>query len=225
MVGTGAIGAAGQGDPLGAQAPAGCGAIGQQPDRLRRKPDHLGVSGAYQHRSAVTGIDVSHGTATSVLLVGGRRAHQAGPDRRQRKGRTCRGPAGQRPLWLVRLAGVRRAWAAGLAASCAPVFVTAVRGAPDGPAARRPRQRSSRGRARRRAVAASLDAWCAPRFSRGGRQPVVGRVARRKRPAVGQDFAHVVEDDHSVTEQAPALLGVEGDGMGGVAVRSVSGWT
>ena len=44
--------------------------------------------------------------------------------------------------------------AAGLAASCAPVFVTAGRGAPDGPAARRPRQRSSRGRARRRAAAA-----------------------------------------------------------------------
>ena len=70
MVGIGAIGAAGQGDPLGAQMPAGRGAIGQQPDRLPRKPDHLGVSGAYQHRRAVTGIDVSHGTATSVLLAG-----------------------------------------------------------------------------------------------------------------------------------------------------------
>jgi hypothetical protein len=53
---------------------------------------------------------------------------------------------------------------------------------------------------------------------------VVGQVVRRNHLAVGQDFAHVVEDDHSVTEQAPALLGVEGDGMGGVAVWAVSGW-
>jgi hypothetical protein len=53
---------------------------------------------------------------------------------------------------------------------------------------------------------------------------VVSRVVRRNHPAAGQDLAHVVEDDHSVTEQAPALLGVEGDGMGGAAVRAVSGW-
>jgi DNA-binding CsgD family transcriptional regulator len=62
-----------------------------------------------------------------------------------------------------------------------------------------------------------------PAFSRGGRQPV-GRVVRRNHPAVGQDLAGVVEDDHSVAEQAPALLGVAGDSMGGAAVRAVSGW-
>ena len=52
----------------------------------------------------------------------------------------------------------------------------------------------------------------------------MGRVARRDHPAVGQDLAGVVEDDHSVAEQVPALLGVAGDGMGGAAVRAVSGW-
>ena len=62
------------------------------------------------------------------------------------------------------------------------------------------------------------------RFSRGGRHSVAGRAVRRNYPAVGQDLAGVVEDDHSVTEQAPALLGVAGDGMGGVPVRAVSGW-
>ena len=135
-----------------------------------------------------------------MLLVGGRRAHQAGPDRCQLKGRTCRRPAWQRPLCLVRLAGVRRACAAGLAASCAPVFVTAGRGAPDGPAARRPRQRSSRGRARRRAAAASLDAWCPP-------WPVSGRLRGALPRCAGPRSA------------GPGAAGMAGDLMGVNDVR------
>jgi hypothetical protein len=49
----------------------------------------------------------------------------------------------------------------------------------------------------------------------------VGRVVRRNYPAAGQDLAHVVEHDDAVAKQAPPLLGVEGDGVGGVAVRAV----
>ncbi len=42
------------------------------------------------------------------------------------------------------------------------------------------------------------------------------------RPAIGQEFARVVEDDDAVAQQAPPLLGVEGDGVGRVTVRTVS---
>jgi hypothetical protein len=47
--------------------------------------------------------------------------------------------------------------------------------------------------------------------SRSGRQGVPGGTAVRfEDRAVGQDLAGVLEDDHAVAEQAPALLG-EGD--------------
>jgi len=45
---------------------------------------------------------------------------------------------------------------------------------------------------------------------------------RRDHPAAGKDLAHVVEHDHSVAQQAPSLLGVEGDSAGGIAVPVVS---
>jgi hypothetical protein len=44
----------------------------------------------------------------------------------------------------------------------------------------------------------------------------------RNRATVGQELARVVEEDDSVAEQAPPLLGVEGDGAGRVTVRAVS---
>jgi hypothetical protein len=40
-------------------------------------------------------------------------------------------------------------------------------------------------------------------------------------PSVGQELSQVVEEDHAVTEQAPALLRVEGDGPGRVTVGTV----
>jgi hypothetical protein len=45
---------------------------------------------------------------------------------------------------------------------------------------------------------------------------------RRNRATVGQEFASVVEEDDAVAQEAPPLLGVEGDGAGRVTVRPVS---
>jgi hypothetical protein len=58
--------------------------------------------------------------------------------------------------------------------------------------------------------------------SRRGGQPGAGGAVRGNRPAAGKDLAHVVEHDHSVAQQAPSLLGVKGDGAGGIAVPVVS---
>jgi hypothetical protein len=52
--------------------------------------------------------------------------------------------------------------------------------------------------------------------------PDAGRVAWRDGAAVGQEPAGVVEEDDAVAQQAPPLLGVEGDGVGRVTVRAVS---
>jgi hypothetical protein len=63
-----------------------------------------------------------------------------------------------------------------------------------------------------------------------------GECSRRDGPAdvawavgrngatVGQELAGVVEHDHAVAQQAPPLLRMEGDDVGGVAVRPVSWW-
>jgi len=50
---------------------------------------------------------------------------------------------------------------------------------------------------------------------------VVGRTARRDWTAFGQQLAVVVEEDHAVAQQAPALFGVAGDDVGGGAVSAV----
>ena len=42
------------------------------------------------------------------------------------------------------------------------------------------------------------------------------------RAAVGQELARVVEENDAVAQQAPPLLGVEGDGTGRVTVWAVS---
>ena len=52
--------------------------------------------------------------------------------------------------------------------------------------------------------------------------PDAGRVVWRDCAAVGQEPAGVVEEDDAVAQQAPPLLGVEGDGVGRVTVRAVS---
>src|SRR5512135_3040486 len=51
--------------------------------------------------------------------------------------------------------------------------------------------------------------------------PDAGRVVWRDGAAVGQEPARVVEEDDAVAQQAPPLLGVEGDGVGRVTVRAV----
>jgi hypothetical protein len=51
--------------------------------------------------------------------------------------------------------------------------------------------------------------------------PDAGRVMWRDCAAVGQQPARVVEEDDAVAQQAPPLLGVEGDGVGRVTVRAV----
>ena len=56
-----------------------------------------------------------------------------------------------------------------------------------------------------------------PRWPIGG-----GRAARGNDPAARQDLAHVVEHDHAVAQQAPPLLRVDSDSVGGVTVRTVS---
>jgi hypothetical protein len=60
--------------------------------------------------------------------------------------------------------------------------------------------------------------------SRRDGQPDAGGAGRcgRDHPAAGKDLAHVVEQDHSVAQQAPPLLGVRGDSAGGIAVPVVS---
>ena len=50
----------------------------------------------------------------------------------------------------------------------------------------------------------------------------VDQPAWTNRPTIGQEFARVVEDDDAVAQQAPSLLGVEGDGAGRVSVGTVS---
>ncbi len=62
----------------------------------------------------------------------------------------------------------------------------------------------------------------------GGRTFVLGREGDRAGgghlgdpPAVGQQFTGVVEEDDSVTEQAPALFVVCGDGLRGAVVGAV----
>jgi hypothetical protein len=59
------------------------------------------------------------------------------------------------------------------------------------------------------------------RSRRDGHSDVAGEV-RISHPAAGKDLAHVVEHDHSVAQQAPPLVGVKGDRMRGIAVRTVS---
>jgi hypothetical protein len=51
-------------------------------------------------------------------------------------------------------------------------------------------------------------------FSGRNWQSVGAREGRTNNPTVRQDFAHVVEDDHAVAQQAPRLLRVGGDRMG-----------
>ena len=60
-----------------------------------------------------------------------------------------------------------------------------------------------------------------PGRSGGDGQLDVDRSAWRNCPTIGQEFARVVEDDDAVAQQAPPLLGVEGDGVGRVTVRTV----
>jgi hypothetical protein len=48
-----------------------------------------------------------------------------------------------------------------------------------------------------------------------------GRVPRRDGHAVRKDLAEVVEDDHTVAEPAPPLLGMKRNGACGVTVRAV----
>jgi hypothetical protein len=57
--------------------------------------------------------------------------------------------------------------------------------------------------------------------SRRDRQPGGDTAVRRGHAAAGKDLAHVVEHDHSVAQQAPSLLGVKGDGAGGIAVTVI----
>jgi hypothetical protein len=55
-------------------------------------------------------------------------------------------------------------------------------------------------------------------------QSGVSRVAGRDGAAVGQELAGVVEHDDAIAQQAPPLLRMEGDGVGGVAVRPICRW-
>jgi hypothetical protein len=50
----------------------------------------------------------------------------------------------------------------------------------------------------------------------------VNQSVWRNRATVGQELARVVEEDDAVAQQAPPLLGVEGDHVGRVTVRTVS---
>jgi len=50
----------------------------------------------------------------------------------------------------------------------------------------------------------------------------VNQLMWRNRATVGQQLARVVEADDAVAQQAPPLLGVEGDDVGRVTVRAVS---
>ena len=53
----------------------------------------------------------------------------------------------------------------------------------------------------------------------------LNQLVWRNRTTVGQELARVVEKDDAVAQQAPPLLGVEGDGAGRATVRAVSGRT
>jgi len=57
-----------------------------------------------------------------------------------------------------------------------------------------------------------------------GQSAMVVRTARRDFPTVGQQLAGIVEENHAVTQQAPPLLGVDGDGVCGVSVEPVRRW-
>jgi hypothetical protein len=59
-------------------------------------------------------------------------------------------------------------------------------------------------------------------LSGGDRAPDAGRAVWRNGAAIWQELAGVVEEDDAVAQQAPPLLGVEGDGAGRVTVRAVS---
>jgi hypothetical protein len=48
---------------------------------------------------------------------------------------------------------------------------------------------------------------------------VVARQIRGNGAPIGEEFTVVVEEHHSVAQQAPALLRVSGDGPGGIVVR------
>jgi hypothetical protein len=50
----------------------------------------------------------------------------------------------------------------------------------------------------------------------------VNQPVWRNRATVGQELARVVEENDAVAQQAPPLLGVEGDYVGRVTVRAVS---
>ncbi len=50
----------------------------------------------------------------------------------------------------------------------------------------------------------------------------MNQPVRWNRATAGQELARVLEEDDAVAQQAPSLLGVEGDGVGRVAVRMVS---
>ena len=67
--------------------------------------------------------------------------------------------------------------------------------------------------------------WILGVLASGGDRPLeVNQLVWRNRAAVGQELAGVVEDDDAVAQQAPPLLGVEGDGAGRVTVgRSAGG--
>jgi hypothetical protein len=65
--------------------------------------------------------------------------------------------------------------------------------------------------------------WILSVFASGGdRLLEVNQLVWKNCAAVGQELARVVEDDDAVAQQAPPLLGVEGDGAGRVTVRAVS---
>jgi hypothetical protein len=50
----------------------------------------------------------------------------------------------------------------------------------------------------------------------------VHQLVWRNRATVGPELARIVEEDDAVAQQAPPLLGVEGDHVGRVTVRAVS---
>jgi hypothetical protein len=59
-------------------------------------------------------------------------------------------------------------------------------------------------------------------YSRREAQQDAGRAVRGDCAAVGQELAGVIEQHDAVAQQAPPLLGVEGDGAGRVTVRVAS---
>ena len=64
-----------------------------------------------------------------------------------------------------------------------------------------------------------IDRW----LRSGGNGPSgVNQPVRGNRATVGQELARVVEEDDAVAQQAPPLLGMEGDDPGRVTVRAVS---